>query len=62
MRVVTKTVFSDMKGVELAAVDEVLQITSSGTAIGYFVPPEIWLDTEREAMQWRQEIEKECKH
>lgn len=49
MRVVSKTEYRKLSGVELAMVDEVLQITINKTVIGYWVPPAIWLDLKRDA-------------
>ena len=44
MRVITMSEFGAIPGGRLAAVDEVLQVTVNRIVIGYFVPPEVWLD------------------
>jgi hypothetical protein len=55
MKVIPKAEFARLTTAEIAHIDEVLQVTSIGVVIGYFVPPAIWLDLtraerEREAM------------
>jgi len=42
MKQVSKTDFSAMTSPELAAINEVLEIVSNKTVIGYFVPVEQW--------------------
>ena len=42
MRVVPKTVFSELTALELATLDETLEIQSHGETVGYFLSPTSW--------------------
>jgi hypothetical protein len=46
MRVVQKALFARLTTAELAHIDEVLEVTSIGVTIGYFVPASMWHEYE----------------